>query len=52
MSQVQINNEGTKEQIRRWLENAVKNAKNPDPRIILRKKREERRKKVYKNYGL
>jgi hypothetical protein len=47
-----MSNEGTKEQIRRWIENAIKEAKNPDPRKLLKKKREKKKKKVAQNYGL
>ena len=45
-------NEGTKNQIRVWLENAVKNAQNPDLREINKQNREKRSKNVAKTYGL
>jgi len=47
-----MGNEATKAQIRNWLENAIKEAKNPDMRKILKSKRELRKKVVAKNYGL
>jgi len=46
-----MSNEKTKAQIRRWLDNAVKEAKNPDQRKILKKKRDLKKKVVAKNYG-
>ena len=47
-----MSNEKTKAQIRRWLEESVKEAKNPDMRKVLKKKRELRKKVIAKNYGL
>jgi len=41
-----MGNEATKAQIRNWLENAIKEAKNPDMRKILKSKRELRKKVV------
>ena len=46
-----MGNEKTKKQIRDWLENAVKEAKNPDLRKVLKKQRDLKRKTVAKNYG-
>lgn len=46
-----LNNEGTKLQIKTWLENAVKKAQNPSPREKLRRVRKEKEKKVAKLYG-
>lgn len=47
-----MGNEATKKQIRDWIENAIREAKNPDPRKIIKKQREQRKAKVEKNYGL
>lgn len=47
-----MGNEQTKAQIRRWIEKAIKEAKNPDPKKILKKKRMQKKKELYKNYGL
>jgi hypothetical protein len=47
-----MGNEFTKKQIRDWLENAIKKAKNPDPREKIKREREVRRAKVAKSYGL
>jgi len=47
-----MSNEATKKQIRDWIENAIKEAKNPDPRKLMKKKREQRKSKIKKNYGL
>jgi len=46
-----MNNTGTKEQIRRFLENAVKNAQNPDPREVIKQKRMQKVGKIAKKYG-
>jgi hypothetical protein len=46
-----INNEGTKQQIRIWIERAIAKAQNPDPREAIKKKRAERVKTVAKSYG-
>ena len=45
------NNQGTKQQIRTWLENAIREAQNPDPREKIRRERKERAKKEQKRYG-
>ena len=45
------NNEQTKAQIRRWIENAIKEARNPDLRKQLKKQREQKKKIVAKLYG-
>jgi hypothetical protein len=47
-----MSNEATKQQIRAWLEEAIRKAQNPDPREKIKREREERRKKVSKFYGL
>ncbi|MDD4027028.1 MAG: hypothetical protein PHO75_02450 [Candidatus Shapirobacteria bacterium] len=44
--------EGSRIQIQTFLEQAVKNAQNPDMRELIKKKREKRKKTVAKNYGL
>jgi hypothetical protein len=44
-------NEGTKLQIRTFLENAIKNAQNPSPKEKMRRLRKEKMKKVEKLYG-
>ena len=46
------NNEFTKLQIKNWLENAVKNAQNPDPKEQIRRQRQEKNKVVKSKYGL
>ena len=46
------NNEGTKKQIRDWLEDSIRKAQNPDPRELMKRKRVEKAKKIEKNYGL
>jgi hypothetical protein len=46
-----LNNEGTKQQIRNWIERAIAKAQNPDPREALKKKRAERVKVVSRRYG-
>ncbi len=46
-----MGNEGTKEQIRRFLQKAVEDAQNPDSREQQKKKRLEKSKKVSKRYG-
>lgn len=52
MQDTTIRNEETKAQIRRWLEAAIRRAKNPDPRDEVRRKRQQKAKKVAKQYGL
>jgi len=47
-----MNNQSTKNQIRVFLEKAVEEAKNPDLKDLLKKKRLLRSKKVSKRYGL
>jgi hypothetical protein len=44
--------EGTKQQIREFLEQAVKKAQNPDLREQLKRAREKKRKVVAGRYGL
>lgn len=46
-----MSNEATKKQIRDWIENAIRESKNPDLRRVLKKKRELRKKEIIKNYG-
>ena len=46
-----MSNEHTKLQLKTFLENAVQNAQNPDPREKLRRSRKEKMKKVEKRYG-
>lgn len=47
-----MSNEHTKLQIRNWIEDRIKKSKNPDRREELKKLRDQKRKKVSKNYGL
>lgn len=51
-----MNNEGTKKQIKDWLDRAYKMARNPDPleeaRIALREKRIKRKSIIKGRYGL
>lgn len=49
---ISMSNEATKAQIRSWLENAVRRAKNPDPREKMLRDRQKKRDKVLKNFGL
>lgn len=44
-------NEGTKLQIRTWLENAIKDAQNPSPKAKMMRLRKQKIKKVQKQYG-
>lgn len=46
-----MSNEGTKEQIRQFLQQAVEKAKNPDPREEIKKKRVQKSKLIEKSYG-
>lgn len=46
------NNEATKQQIRTFIEEAIKRASNPDPRIKIKREREKRSAEVSKQYGL
>lgn len=46
-----IKNEHTKLQIKTWLQKAVEKAQNPDPKEKLKRLRQERAKKIAKNYG-
>lgn len=50
--QLKMSNTETKAQIRRWIEKSIKEAKNPDPRKLMKKKRELKKKTVAKSYGL
>jgi len=45
------NNEGTREQIQRWIEKSIKDAENPDPRDKMRLIHKEKGQKVVKRYG-
>lgn len=45
------NNEKTKKQIRNWIEQSIKEAKNPDPRKLMKKQREQKKKTIAKDYG-
>lgn len=47
-----MSNEATKAQIRTWLDEAVRKAKNPDPREKLKHERQKRSVKISKSYGL
>lgn len=47
-----MGNEATRKQIRDWIEEQIKEARNPDPRKLMKKQREQRKAKVEKNYGL
>jgi len=47
-----MGNEATKKQIREWIEKAIKEAKNPDPRKLLKKQRKKKKEKIAKSYGL
>jgi hypothetical protein len=47
-----MSNEVTKAQIRSWLDEAVRRAKNPDPREKLLRERQKKKVKVLKHYGL
>lgn len=42
----------TKEQIRAWIEESIRRAKNPDKKEILKKKRDAKKKIIAKKYGL
>ena len=44
--------EGSRLQIQAFLEQAVKNAQNPDMKELIKKKREKRKKIIAKNFGL
>ena len=46
-----MGNEKTKKQIRDWIEKSIKEAKNPDPRRLMKKKRDLKKGEVAKNYG-
>lgn len=45
-------NEGTKAQLKRFFDKAIDEAKNPDLRKIQKHKRDKKKKKVAKNFGL
>jgi len=47
-----MGNEGTKEQIRRFLEEAVEESKTPNVRETIKREREKRKTKVQKRFGL
>lgn len=47
-----MGNESTKAQIRGWIEEAIRKAKNPDPREKIKKERQRRAIKISKSYGL
>lgn len=47
-----MGNELTKQQLRNWLDKSVKEAKNPDPRKLMREERKKKRKQIAKGYGL
>lgn len=47
-----MSNEMTKHQLRIWVEKAVKEAQDPDPREKLRRERQKRAEKVSKRFGL
>ena len=46
-----MGNEKTKAQLKKWIEKSIKEAKNPDPRKLMKKKRELKKKIVAKSYG-
>lgn len=46
-----MSNEGTKEQIRDFIENAIENAKNPNSYEKMRKNHQIKSEKVKKSYG-
>jgi len=46
-----MENEATKAQIRNWLEKAIQEAQNPDPREKIRRERQQKMKKEQKRYG-
>ena len=47
-----MSNEITKSQIRSWLDESVRRARNPDPREALKRERQKKAVKVLKEYGL
>lgn len=47
-----MGNEKTKAQIKNWIENSIKEAKNPNQRKLLKKKRELKKKEIAKKFGL
>lgn len=47
-----MSNEATKAQIKNWLDKAVREAQNPDPREKLKREREKKAMRVAKNFGL
>lgn len=47
-----MSNEATKEQIRRFLEQAVRKAQNPDLREQLKRNREKRKNAIARQFGL
>jgi len=52
MKQGKVSSKQTKEQIRKWIESSIKNAKNPDPLIEIKRKRKEKSKKIARSHGL
>lgn len=46
-----MGNEATKQQIKNWLEESVRKAKNPDKKELIKKKRMLRAEKVKIRYG-
>jgi len=46
------NNQGTKQQIRTWLENAVREAQNPSLKEQIKRQRQQKMKKIAQRYGL
>lgn len=47
-----MSNEATKAQIRAWLDEAVRKAKNPDLREKIKRDRQKRAVKISQSYGL
>ena len=47
-----MGNESTKQQIKDFLDQAVKNAQNPDMRKLLKKQREKKKKIIAQRFGL
>lgn len=46
------NHQHTKEQLKRFFQKAVEKAQNPDQREILKRKRQEKKEKVARRFGL
>lgn len=47
-----MSNEDTKQQIKSWLDEAVRRAKNPDPREKIKRERQKKAIKISKSFGL